>query len=90
MIAAKKGKPSVTHWERIAVIDGRSVLRFRPETGRTHQLRIHSLAGLNIPAIGRSHIRHRQRCSAYNAACRNTNHAPRQQTRYCRIGPDPG
>ncbi len=52
MIAAKKGKPSVTHWERIAVMDGRSVVRFRPETGRTHQLRIHALAGLKIALLG--------------------------------------
>ncbi len=52
MIAAKKGKPSVTHWERIAVMDSRSVVRFRPETGRTHQLRIHALAGLKIPLLG--------------------------------------
>lgn len=52
MIAAKKGKPSVTHWERVAVMDGRSVVRFRPETGRTHQLRIHALAGLKIPLLG--------------------------------------
>ena len=52
MIAAKKGKPSVTHWERIAVMDCRSVVRFRPETGRTHQLRIHALAGLKIALLG--------------------------------------
>ncbi len=52
MIAAKKGKPSVTHWERLTILDERSVVRFRPETGRTHQLRIHALAGLKIPLLG--------------------------------------
>lgn len=52
MIAAKKGKPSVTHWELLQSIGDRSVIRFKPETGRTHQLRIHSVAGLGHPLLG--------------------------------------
>lgn len=52
MIAAKKGKPSVTHWKKLGMKDGVTAVAFAPETGRTHQIRIHALAGLDFPLLG--------------------------------------
>ena len=46
------GKLAVTRWRRIASAEGQSLVEFRPETGRTHQLRIHAARGLMAPIVG--------------------------------------
>lgn len=52
MIAAKKGKPSISHWRALQVVGGNTLVEFRPETGRTHQLRVHAVEGLGAPLLG--------------------------------------
>jgi len=52
MIPAKKGKPALTEWTVVAESNGRALVEFRPVTGRTHQLRVHSAAGIGIPLLG--------------------------------------
>jgi tRNA pseudouridine32 synthase / 23S rRNA pseudouridine746 synthase len=52
MVDDPAGKAAVTHWRVAAVRDGRAVVLFEPETGRTHQIRIHAAAGIGVPIVG--------------------------------------
>jgi 23S rRNA pseudouridine1911/1915/1917 synthase len=36
------GKPAVTHWEIVEALHEAALVRFRLETGRTHQIRVHA------------------------------------------------
>jgi tRNA pseudouridine32 synthase/23S rRNA pseudouridine746 synthase len=52
MTGATNGKPSRTAWRLLAAKDGRALVEFRPETGRTHQIRVHAAEGLGAPVAG--------------------------------------
>lgn len=52
MIAAKKGKPSITHWRKLAEHGGNTLVEFRPETGRTHQIRVHAAEAFGHALLG--------------------------------------
>jgi RluA family pseudouridine synthase len=51
MIVDRAGQRAVTRWRRLGSGDGRSWLELMPETGRTHQIRVHC-AWLGCPVVG--------------------------------------
>ncbi|UZK69202.1 RNA pseudouridine synthase [Sphingomonas sp. S1-29] len=52
MVGDPQGKRAVTHWEVLREHQGRALVAFTPETGRTHQIRVHASHGMGIPIVG--------------------------------------
>ena len=54
LVCFKHGKSAKTQWQIIDTLDGKTKLYLYPETGRTHQLRVHCAhpQGLNMPILG--------------------------------------
>lgn len=52
MTGDPKGKAARTRWRTLDQKHGRALVLFQPETGRTHQIRVHAAEGLRTPIVG--------------------------------------
>ena len=73
VVDEQEGKPALTCYELLQIIEGNSQLRLMPVTGRSHQLRVH-LASIGHPILGCDLYAHEE---AFAAADRLMLHASR-------------